>query len=305
MKTIAPPLVSVIMSVYNGEKHINQAINSILQQTFSCFEFLIIDDGSNDNSKEIISSYQDTRIRFIENSHNIGLAASLNRGVTCARGKYIARMDSDDVAYPERLIKQYMALESDNTLDLISANVLEIDEIGNIIRKQVSSLNHEDICSKPWRGFYMAHPTWMGKATWFRENPYRDPPAYFCEDQELLFCSYKYSKFGSLPDVLLAYRIRDNINQKKLFMTRYAVLKLQLRNFNIYREFSYVLLSLFIFVARVLNDGLKSILRFFQLENMSVVNDKTNTLYGTNWLKVQINTSKLRGTLQNEKKPDQ
>ncbi len=99
------PTISVVMSVYNGEVYLAEAIESILVQTYRDFEFIIIDDGSTDNSSNIIRSYDDPRIRFFQQK-NAGLAASLNKGITLARGKYIARMDADDVSLPDRLKKQ-------------------------------------------------------------------------------------------------------------------------------------------------------------------------------------------------------
>lgn len=94
------------MSVRNGEGYLREAIDSILNQTFSDFEFLIIDDGSTDSSVDIICSYADSRIRLVRNGKNIGLTCSLNKGVKLARGEYIARMDDDDIALAYRLEKQ-------------------------------------------------------------------------------------------------------------------------------------------------------------------------------------------------------
>ena len=98
-----PPKVTVLMGVYNGQRYLRAAIDSILQQTFTNFEFLIIDDGSKDASVEIIKSYSDPRIRLLINEKNIGLAASLNRGINSSTSRYIARMDCDDISLPQRL----------------------------------------------------------------------------------------------------------------------------------------------------------------------------------------------------------
>ena len=100
---MAKPEVTVFMAVYNGEKFINQAIESVLQQTFKDFELLIIDDGSTDNSQSIINSYTDKRIRVLKNEGNKGLAYTRNRGINEATGKYFATLDCDDVAYKNRL----------------------------------------------------------------------------------------------------------------------------------------------------------------------------------------------------------
>src|SRR5215472_9201923 len=99
------------MPVYNGEKHLREAIDSILSQTFRDFEFLIINDGSTDGSVEIIASYRDPRILLVHNEKNLGLIATLNRGMDLARGEYITRMDCDDISLPRRLEKQVAFME--------------------------------------------------------------------------------------------------------------------------------------------------------------------------------------------------
>jgi glycosyltransferase involved in cell wall biosynthesis len=111
-------LVSVILPVYNGEKTIGRAVNSILFQTYTDFEFIIVNDGSTDGTSEILSSYNDKRIRILH-QENRGLVASLNRGIKESKGKYIARMDADDVALPERLKKQVNFLERNLTVGVL------------------------------------------------------------------------------------------------------------------------------------------------------------------------------------------
>jgi glycosyltransferase involved in cell wall biosynthesis len=104
------------MPVYNGSKHLSDAVDSILTQTYTNFEFLIIDDASTDNSFEILKSYKDDRIRLIKNEKNIGLSASLNKGLNLALGKYIARMDQDDISLPNRLEKQIEYFKEHNDI---------------------------------------------------------------------------------------------------------------------------------------------------------------------------------------------
>lgn len=106
------PTFSIVMSVYNGQPYLAQAIESMLKQTFRDFEFIIIDDNSTDGSQDVIRSFKDPRIRFIQNEKNLGLAQSLNRGLDEARGNYIARMDADDISKPNRLALQFEYLES-------------------------------------------------------------------------------------------------------------------------------------------------------------------------------------------------
>ena len=99
---MSAPIISVVMSAYNGEKWLNEAVDSILNQTFKDFEFIIINDGSNDRTYEILNSYNDKRLRIINHKSNRGLITRLNEGLDQSNGKYIARMDADDISLPER-----------------------------------------------------------------------------------------------------------------------------------------------------------------------------------------------------------
>src|SRR5690242_1454586 len=104
---MADVLLTVLMPVYNAERFLREAIDSILAQSLQQFEFLIIDDGSTDSSVDIIRSYTDSRIRFIQNERNLGISATLNKGIELSKTELIARMDADDISYPTRLEKQY------------------------------------------------------------------------------------------------------------------------------------------------------------------------------------------------------
>jgi glycosyltransferase involved in cell wall biosynthesis len=123
------PMVSVVMPVYNGERYLREAIGSILRQTFTDFEFIIINDGSTDGTAAIINSYTDRRIRLI-NQTNRGLVYSLNRGIEEARGKYIARMDADDVSAATRLSTELELFKSKPNAAIVGTSVIRIDESG-------------------------------------------------------------------------------------------------------------------------------------------------------------------------------
>jgi len=126
------PKVSVVMSVYNGERYLREAIDSILNQTFKDFEFITINDGSTDRTSEILESYNDLRIVLIH-QENIGLTKSLNKGIALAKGEYIARQDADDISMPERLEKQISFLEEHKSVALLGTTVKIIDENGSLI----------------------------------------------------------------------------------------------------------------------------------------------------------------------------
>jgi len=129
------PIVSVLMSVYNGSRYLPAAIESILGQTFSDFEFIIIDDGSTDDSASIIKGYDDPRIVLISNTTNIGLTKSLNKGLRLARGRYIARQDADDISYPHRLAWEKAFLDQHDEVVLVSGEMEFIDESNEVFHR--------------------------------------------------------------------------------------------------------------------------------------------------------------------------
>ncbi len=135
------PKMSVLMSVYNGEKHLSESIESILNQTFTDFEFIIVNDGSSDSSPEIIESYSDERIQIINNEENIGLTKSLNKAIKQARGEYIARQDADDISLPNRLELQLEFLERYPEVALLGTGIYVIDENGDAIEKRIMHPN--------------------------------------------------------------------------------------------------------------------------------------------------------------------
>jgi glycosyltransferase involved in cell wall biosynthesis len=134
--------ISVLTTVFNGGKYLAEAIESVLNQTWVNFEFIIIDDASTDNSVEIIKSYNDSRIRFFKNEKNIGQTASLNKGLKLAKSDYIARLDQDDVCLPVRLEEQYKYLENNQEVTIISSWEHTIDSSGVRVRSWESSLDN-------------------------------------------------------------------------------------------------------------------------------------------------------------------
>ena len=137
-----PPRVTVLMPVYNGMAYLHEAVESVLCQTFTDFEFLIVDDASTDGSVACIRSYGDSRITLICNEHNIGQARSLNKGLEHARGEFVARLDQDDVCLPKRLERQVSFLEKRSDLATVCAWEHSIDACGRRIRSWRSELNN-------------------------------------------------------------------------------------------------------------------------------------------------------------------
>ena len=162
------PLVTVLMAVYNGEKYLREAIESMLNQSYTNFEFLIINDGSTDSTEEIILSYRDERIRHMKNEQNIKLIASLNKGLDLAEGKYIARMDADDVSLPERLAKQVDFMERNLEYGLLGTWV---KTLGLNPDKEIHfKSGHDEIRFELFFHNYLHHPTVMFRKEIIKKN---------------------------------------------------------------------------------------------------------------------------------------
>ncbi len=210
------PLVTVAMPVYNSAATVEHAIRSIQYQSLKDWELIVIDDGSTDRTREILAGMQeDPRIRLIvEPSGNLGLSQRLNQCVGLARGQYIARMDADDVAYPQRLERQVRFLQEHSDIDLLGVGAVVFKGAGEVLGRYPTACTHEEICRRPWWGFPLAHPTWMGKRTWFLTHPYCEGYTR-SEDQTLLLRSFSDSRFAALEEVLLGYRM-EGVFAKKM-----------------------------------------------------------------------------------------
>ena len=205
-------VVSVIMSVYNGEPYLKESIESILNQTFTNFEFIIVNDASIDKTREIIQSYTDSRIVYIENEINIGQTKSLNKAIKIARGKYIARMDSDDVAFPNRFGVQVEFLNRNANIKVIGSWYLIINETGKIIKKVCLPVNPTEIkalliASSPFTYPYIAHPTVMLRREIFDDIGYYNEKYYVAQDYDLWVRISRKYQIVNLSQVLLKYRI--------------------------------------------------------------------------------------------------
>lgn len=196
--------VTVLMPVYNGERYLRDAVQSILGQSYADFEFLIVDDGSSDGSVEIIRSYADPRIRLIHNEQNLGLVASLNRGLELARGEFVARMDADDVSRPERLARQVQFLDANPKVGVCGSWVQFFPE------KYVWKLpgTSEEIRCRQFSMAGVGHPSVMMRRELFLGHGlFYNPDYLHLEDFELWDRALRYMEFANLQEVLLDYRI--------------------------------------------------------------------------------------------------
>lgn len=222
--------VSVILPVFNAQKTLLLAVDSIRNQSFQDWELLILDDASTDDSLRIVRSIEDKRIRVVLQGQTPGLAARLNQGIDLAQGKYIARMDADDIAFPDRLARQVEFLESHPEVDLVGTRAVAFRDDGSVIGLLPFAQDHDEICARPWNNIPLAHPTWMGRTEWFQQHRYAMPECQRAEDQELLLRACRASTFACLPNVLLAYR-QGPFSARRTLTGRTSLLRAQTRHF--------------------------------------------------------------------------
>jgi glycosyltransferase involved in cell wall biosynthesis len=212
------PAISIVMPAYNAEKYIKEAIDSIIGQSFSNFECIIVDDGSTDSTRDIIRSYNDERIVLLENKHDY--IASLNLGMDAARGKYIARMDADDIMHPDRLKMQYSVMESEPSITVCGT---WMQHIGERIPPGSIAVSANGLVEFPLlqflKGNFMFHPTAVIRRNFLIENKLHYEKNYiYAEDLKLWTEIAKLGgKFYIDSQVLLHYRISETqiTNQKR------------------------------------------------------------------------------------------
>lgn len=244
-----PLLVSIAMPVRNNRDTVSLAIQSIRWQTYPHWELLVIDDGSRDGTPEVVRRHAavDGRIRAFSDGRHRGLSYRLDQAIALSRGRLFARMDADDVSYPERLERQVEYLRTRPGIDLIGAGAIVFDRDGMAIGKRSAPESHDEICAHPHGGIPIVHPSFMGRIEFFRRHGYtiesvlsEDRDAFSAafgdglrsvrggmmssEDQDLLLRSYAGSRFGNAPEILLGYREGSLKIEKQWFM-RYYVLK--------------------------------------------------------------------------------
>ena len=208
------PEISVLLTVNNREKYLAESIESILAQTFRDFEFIIVNDGSTDRSGEIIQKYasQDTRIKYLESKENQGIPFAVSVGLKHCSGKYIARMDSDDISLPDRLKIQYEFLESHPRIDALGTGFDFIDETGNKTGKFVVRPSGSMITRFRMLYYCILHnPTMMMKSSFYQEFNKDHAEEAFTIGEDYHFWVRKNfdSVYDNLPDRLLLYRLHD------------------------------------------------------------------------------------------------
>ncbi len=224
------PLVSVGLQFFDNDTTLGAAIRSILGQSYKNLELILHNDGSRDRSLQVARSFDDARIRLFSDEENRKRPLRLNQSLDLARGKYYAVQDGDDIAYPDRIKQQVEFLEHHPDVYLLGTDLMVFDNAGRPIGRRRFPVDHEAICARPWAGFPMAQPTFMGRTEWFRKYGYDPGTSGGVEDQDLLLRSYQASRFANMPCILMGYR-EPFLSLKKIVGRRYCYFKSVIRCF--------------------------------------------------------------------------
>jgi len=230
------PKISVLMPAYNAEKYIGEAIESILNQTFKDFEFIIIDDCSTDKTWEIIQDYakSNDRIKSYQNEVNLKLALTLNKGIDYCNSKYIARMDADDYSYPDRLGKQFNFMENNPEIGVSGGSMNVCDQFLNVKSSREYNLTDPEIRKNIFRYSPFSHPLVIIRKEAFEELGKYDANFNPAEDYELWFRIGESYKLGNLKDCLLKYRVVEKS------MTTGSTKRMELKTIGIRNKYSKI-----------------------------------------------------------------
>jgi glycosyltransferase involved in cell wall biosynthesis len=223
------PLVSVIMPVYNGEEYLAEAVQSILDQTYTNFELLIVDDGSSDNTLAIAKelSKKDHRVRVLRNKINLKIVGTLNRAIDESKGKYIARMDADDYKYPEAIEKQVAYLESNPDVAVVGGAIEVCGPHMEVLNHRAYPESDAEVRAKIFRYNPFAHPAVMMNANLVGDERYA---LNWAEDYDMWFRLGKKGKFANLPETVLKLRTHpDSVSQSKLAYQEKLTLYIRLK----------------------------------------------------------------------------
>ncbi|MCF6324137.1 MAG: glycosyltransferase [Gammaproteobacteria bacterium] len=212
------------MSVFNGEDTIANSIDSILAQTFDDWELIIIDDCSTDSSALIIREYEnsDRRIKMLVNQVNMGLAAGLNRGIKASSGTYIARIDADDLSFPDRLKKQVLFLDKNPDISVLGTGAQFINEGGHVIKEVLMPKTHDEIIEFIPKSSPFIHASVIARRKFFIETGGYNCQLRRAQDYELWARGMRSFKYHNLPEILVKYQLSNR--QYKLSSILYGVM---------------------------------------------------------------------------------
>ncbi|MDP2107019.1 MAG: glycosyltransferase family A protein, partial [Desulfobulbaceae bacterium] len=201
------PAITVLMPAHNAAWYVREAVASILSQTFQDFELLIIDDGSVDSTSAVIESISDSRIRLVRNSKNLGLIATLNKGIELARGRYIARMDADDISLPRRFEWQYQLME--RSPQVVACSGWSVDVCPGVWNKyNFREADHDTLLGRMFVESPLSHPASFIRRSTLLESGIRYDTRYaHCEDYRFWFDLSKVGRLSNVQKMVLRYRV--------------------------------------------------------------------------------------------------
>lgn len=209
------PLVTIAMPVHNAAVTIDATVRSVLAQTYKNWRLMIVDDGSDDLTARVVENHTDDRIYYVADGRRLGLSARLNQIIDGVQNGYLARLDADDIAYPERLDKQVAFLEQHVDVDLVGSAALLFRDDGSVEGVLDVEPMHEDLSMRRWHGFRIPHPSWLGRVHWFKSHRY-NPKMARAQDQELLLRAVEVSRYACLPEILIGYRKTGDFLSKRI-----------------------------------------------------------------------------------------
>lgn len=244
------PLLTIGISFYNNAYTLEDLVKCIFAQTFQDWELIFIDDGSTDGGVRIIEKITDLRVRIICDGKNLGRSVRYNQITDMARGEYVARFDADDLSMPDRFEKLVLFMGSHPEIDVVSSDMLSVDENEEVKGRRYNPVSHDEICANPLNHVYLAHGPMVARKEWLIKHKY--PEQYrIAIDYALLLSSYKDSHFASIPEPLYIYREYITHSFKKYVKTSFSVTRIiwayGRRTHNIFR----VMFSIFLCYIRV------------------------------------------------------
>lgn len=252
------PVISVILSVYNGASFISEAIESVLSQTFTAFELIIVNDGSDDNTENIINSFSDKRIQYFPQQHK-GLVTALNFGLDKSVGKFIARIDADDCWHQEKLEHQYNFLIQNPTYSLVASSRKYIDTKSQIISKCIPSSDLDYLKLKESLGCYniICHSSVLFKSDIIADLGYYSESIPHCEDYDYWFRILKSRKAYLIGKPLVLFRIHNNMQSiRKSRRMSLSIIQVKMKIFNTYGFKINYLFYLIKDIARLIFPGI-------------------------------------------------
>lgn len=231
-------LISIVMPVYNAGSFLREALDSVLSQTYKNWELICVDDGSTDNSLDILQEYVliDSRIKVFKNHKNQGVSTTTNYAIGKCHGQYLARMDADDVMTPDRLDKQITYLGKNPQVVVLGGQCQLINEKDQSIGQKIFPCNHQEIYQMMYQAMPIQQPTMMinlklipSSFSWYEKK------TNTAEEVDLLFKLFKYGEFANLPDFILNYRLHgQNLslkNPKMTFRITYQTRKIAVKKY--------------------------------------------------------------------------